>query len=91
MKKPGISFFLLMCLAFAAHAEPSYIIIQKRLFWGFKIRHVEKPRKRLHKWAYDSTNETYYRLKSSIGISAKAVVGEMRERPDYIYMLSKAG
>lgn len=86
MKMAGISFWLLLCLTVAANAQPKYIVIQKRLLWGFKVKHVEKPQKRLRKWAYDSTNDTYYRLKSSIGVCAKAVVGEMRTHPDYVYI-----
>ena len=84
MKRTAFFIVAVLCMAIVSHAGPKYIVIQKRLLWGWKLKHVEKPAKRLHKWAFDQTNDTYYRLKSSIGVAVKAKVKHMREHTEYV-------
>jgi hypothetical protein len=52
----------------APHITPDYIML-KQTFWGsWKVIHVDKPKKKLHKWYYDSKTDTYYRMKIWLGI-----------------------
>ncbi|PQJ11717.1 hypothetical protein CJD36_007945 [Flavipsychrobacter stenotrophus] len=52
-----------------ASASPSYIIIKHSLWWGWKMKHVDKPQKKLRKWHYDTKTNTYFRMKSGYGIN----------------------
>ncbi len=69
MKNILLVFSLLLILQnrCAAHTRPDYVVIQARLLWGWKIVHVDKPKKNLHKWHYDSKSDTYYRIRTIFG------------------------
>ncbi len=36
-----------------------------------RLIHVDKPKKKLHKWYYDRKNDTYYRMKSFWGFAIR--------------------
>lgn len=51
--------------------EPQYVVMQNSWFRGWRLKHVAKPTKKLHRWHYDSENNTYYRVKDAWGIGYK--------------------
>lgn len=64
-------FFLFCCcllLAVQATARPKYVLIRKSLFNTWKYIHLQKPPKKLHKWFYDEKTDTYYRVKTMLGV-----------------------
>lgn len=69
--------FCVLLLSFAAttNAAPDYIIIKQRWLWwkGFKITHVDKPKKKLNKWHYDSKGDNYYRMINVFGLPMKMI------------------
>ncbi|MBX2906425.1 MAG: hypothetical protein KF744_10335 [Taibaiella sp.] len=77
-----ISFAL--CTNIQLHAEPHYIVIHKRLLYGWKLEHVSKPEKRLERWTYDKANDTYFRVNSSVGLRVKAVMNETGKDARYV-------
>jgi len=74
----------MFCALAQSLAEPHYVVFRKRWIHGWKLEHVEKPEKRLSRWAYDGKTDTYYRVKSSIGIAARAVIGKIDRDDEYI-------
>ena len=84
MKKAAIFIVVILTVAMASHARPKYIVIQKRLLWGWKLKHVEKPEKRLERWGYDKPNDTYFAVKTSIGLRVRTVVGAISGDARYI-------
>lgn len=58
---------LLIFIATSTFATPKYIIIQQRWGWGWKLKHVDKPTKKLNRWCYDAETDTYYRIRSAFG------------------------
>lgn len=58
---------LLILSATQINAKPEYILIRQTWSRGWEMIHVEKPKKKLNKWYYDSKNDTYYRIKSGFG------------------------
>ena len=45
-------------------------MIYKGWWHGWKMVHVDKPKKKLRKWHYDSKTDTYYRM-MSVGIGVR--------------------
>jgi hypothetical protein len=70
MKKLLIS-TLFIFIAENTFATPKYVVIQQHWLWGWKLKHVEKPTKKLNKWCYDAQTDTYYSMKSSWGFRIK--------------------
>ncbi len=65
------SVLILLCHKNCAAGNPDYVLI-KQGFWGeWKIVHVEKPKKKLHKWYHDKKTDTYYRMRTWIGIAVR--------------------
>jgi hypothetical protein len=64
--------FSILCFSSIAqgYADPKYIVIRQRFLYGWTLKHVDKPKK-LHKWYYDKQTDTYYRMKTSLGIGVK--------------------
>jgi len=60
-------FIFIVCSITWTSGSPQYILIKQRWFGGWVLKHVEKPKKSLNKWFYDSKTDTYYRLKTSMG------------------------
>jgi hypothetical protein len=68
MKKAMLFILFFVFSMLQVQAAPQYILI-KQNFWGtLKLKHVEKPTKNLNKWYYDSKNDTYYLMKTFIGL-----------------------
>jgi hypothetical protein len=61
-----------------AHAEPQYVLIKQSWWYGYKMIHVDKPKKKLHKWYYDSQNDTYYRMKTAFGFGIPLFKGTQK-------------
>ncbi len=71
MKKAKTIILFLFVMLGEAHAEPQYILIKQKLTYGWKFIHVSKPKNKLHKWYYDSKNDTYYRMRNSLGMGIR--------------------
>ncbi len=71
MKKVVLIISFLIFSLVQSQAAPQYILI-KQTFWGsMRLIHVDKPKKKLHKWYYDSKNDTYYRMKNFFGFAIR--------------------
>lgn len=74
---------ILICTLFissmaCAHAEPQYILIRQSWWYGYKMIHVDKPKKKLHKWYYDRQSDTYYRMKTAFGFGIPLYKGDKK-------------
>lgn len=70
MKRIALLLLLIVLAAhtYAADPRPKFIIIKKGAFGTWKFIQVLTPPRKLHKWYYDEKTNTYYRLRSMIGI-----------------------
>lgn len=68
MKQLTVLIVFLLLLSTQASAKPKYVLIRKSLFNTWKYIHLQKPPKKLHKWFYDEKTDTYYRVKTMLGV-----------------------
>lgn len=68
MKQLTVLIVFLLLLSMQATAKPKYVLIRKSLFNTWKYIHLQKPPKKLHKWFYDEKTDTYYRVKTMLGV-----------------------
>jgi hypothetical protein len=72
----------------SAQAVPDYVLLKIARSGGWRLIHLDKPQKKLHKWRYDSKTDTYYRMIGSFGIGfpIKVIASDKQTQtvPDYI-------
>jgi|GEM_PF-6372497 len=64
---------LLLAIGATVNAHASRYVVIKQNMWGrFRYTPVEKPAS-LSRWYYDDKNDTYYRLKTWMGMSIRMI------------------